>query len=103
VQPERLARLLFQLPRQSRVFTKLAPENQWSWQEILLNKSNYLLEVLTWQKTKDAQKRNPSKAPKIFIPDFMPKQETQTAINKDSELHDSKSIDAILSKPRQNK
>ena len=78
----------------------LQPANQWGWSEVLLNKLNYLTEVLAWQNTKDAQKRNPSKAPKPFVPDFMKNMEETRKINRDSVAQDVDSIKALLAKPR---
>lgn len=100
MKPARAARLLFQLPRQSRVYCKLHPANQWGWQEIFANKTNYLLEVLAWQKTKDAQKRVPTQAPKLFVPDFMKNMEATREINRDSVVQDVDNIKAILARPR---
>ena len=61
----------------------------------------YLLEVLVWQKTKDATKKVPQHKPKMFVPDFM-KQQTaeQKAINAGTELHEVTDIRDILSMPR---
>lgn len=96
----RAARLMFQLPKQGRLFTKIQPANQWNWPEVLANKTNYLLEVIAWQKTKDAQKRHPQKAPKMFVPDFMINMEETRAINRGSEKRDIDDIKAILARPR---
>ena len=68
---------------------------------MLLNKANYLLEVLAWQQTKDAQKRVPQNAPKMYIPEFMQNVEQTRAINQGSETHDVDDIKNILSRPRQ--
>jgi len=100
VKPARAARLLFQLPRQSRVYCAIQPGNQWGWPEVLLNKISYGLDILAWQNTKDAQKKRPSKAPKMFIPDFLPSAEQTKAINRDSMAQDVDHIKAILAKPR---
>lgn len=78
----------------------LQPANQWGWSEVLLNKLNYLTEVLAWQNTKDAQKRLPRKAPKPFVPDFMKNVEETRKINRDSVVQDVDSIKAILARPR---
>lgn len=78
----------------------LQPANNWGWSEVLLNKASYLMEVLAWQNTKDAQKRAPRRAPKPFVPDFMKNVEETRAINRDSVLQDVDSIKAILKKPR---
>lgn len=100
VPADRAARLLFQLPRTSRVFCKLQPANNWGWSEILANKANYLLEVLTWQNTKDAQKKNPRQQPKMFIPEFMQNVEATRAINQGAEKHTVDDIKDILNRPR---
>ena len=91
---------MFQLPRDSRLFVKLQPTNQWGWQEVLANQTNYLLSVLAWQNTKDAQKKFPQKAPKLFVPDFMIKAEETRALNRDSVVQDVDDIKALLARPR---
>lgn len=74
----------------------LQPAGQWGWQEVLLNKAVYFLEVLAWSKTKDAQKKNPSNPPKPFTPDFMViKKEKQ-----ESEALDIDELKKLLAKPR---
>jgi hypothetical protein len=78
----------------------LQPANQWGWSEVLLNKLNYLAEVLAWQNTKDAQKRAPRKAPKPFVPDFMKNVEETRKLNRDSVVQDVDNIKAILARPR---
>ena len=73
----------------------LQPAVQWGWSEILQNKMVYLLEVLVWQKSKDATKKFPQNKPKPFVPDFM-----QEHIDKDTEAHSTEDIRDILNKPR---
>ena len=65
-----------------------------------MNKANYLLEVLAWQNTKDAQKRAPRKEPKPFVPEFMVNLEETRAINRDSVAQPVENIKAILERPR---
>lgn len=65
-----------------------------------MNKAIYILEVLAWQNTKDAQKRAPRKQPKYFVPDFMKNMEATRAINRDSVAQPVDSIKALLAKPR---
>ena len=89
-----------QLPRDSRVMIALQPANNWGWPEVLMNKATYLLEVLAWQNTKDAQKKAPSKTPRPYVPDFMKNAEETRKINRDSVAQDVDSIKAILAKPR---
>lgn len=100
VKPARAARLLFQLPRNSRVYVALSPSNQWGWDEILASKSNYLLETLVWMKTKDAQKKAPRNRPKPFVPEFMKLPVEPSPINNGAEAHYAEDISAILAKPR---
>ena len=95
VDAPRAARLLFQLPRDCRVFTAISPANQWGWGEILTNKMTYLLEVLVWMKTKDAQRKAPQHKPKPFVPEFMGGE-----IGKDAEAHTTDDIKNILAMPR---
>lgn len=97
---DRAARLLFQLPRDCRVYAKVAPASQWGWDQILANKTNYLLELLVWAKTKDAQKKVPVNKPKPFIPDFLEQPPSEGDANKDIEVHTTDDIREILAKPR---
>lgn len=94
------ARLLFQLPRGSRVFVALEPSNQWGWTEILLNKIAFLLEVLVWQKSKDAQRKSPQHRPKQFVPEFMKQPEQKSALAKGLVADDVDNIKALLKRPR---
>lgn len=94
------ARLLFQLPRDCRVFTVLAPPVQWGWNEILQNKMAYLLEVLVWQNSKDAQKKAPQHKPKPFTPEFMKPKQTNRPTAKGVMKADVDTIKDILSRPR---
>lgn len=96
VQSVKAARLLFQLPRECRVYTAVQPAAQWGWMEQLTNKQNYLLELLVWMKTKDARKQSPQSKPKPFIPDFMGGQ-----VGKDTEALDIDDVKALLEKPRE--
>lgn len=75
----------------------IAPQNNWGWQEVLLNKAVYYLNVLAWQQTKDGQSKTPKNSPEMFMPDFMKVSDP----NKDSQAYTSEEIDAILAKPRQ--
>lgn len=96
----RAARLLFQLPTNCKTFVAIEPANQWGWQEILLNKIAYLLEVLVWQKSKDAQKKAPHHKPKLWLPDFMKKAQQKSEISKGAVSADVDTIKEILAKPR---
>lgn len=60
----------------------------------------YLLNVIAWQSTKDAQRKMPINAPKPFVPEFMRNLQTEQKINKDIEAHDVDDIKAILAKKR---
>jgi hypothetical protein len=91
---------MFQLPRQGRLFVKLDPTNQWTWQEVLLNKLNFNVEVLAWQNTKDATKKPPQNQPKLFVPDFMRSIEGARAISKDAAVQDIDDVKAFLARPR---
>lgn len=73
------------------------PQNKWGWQEVLLNKANYLLEVLAWQKANEGVKKSlQTEKPTLFLPDFMQNKEKQ----KDVESHDVDDIREILARPR---
>ena len=97
---KRAARLLFQLPPNCRVFTKIQPAVQWGWSENLANKMVYLLETLVWMKTKDAQKKMPKNRPRMFRPDFMPPLSEPGEIAKDATVHDTDDIAEILARKR---
>jgi len=100
VKSERAARLLFQLPHKSRVYTAISPANTWGWEEVLANKTAHLLELLVWMKTKDAQKRSPRNKPRPFVPEFMKKKTKPSPINNGSIAAYSEEINDILSRPR---
>ena len=104
MQPARAARLLFQLPRACRVFTKLEPSNQWGWDEVFANKTNYLLELLLWQNGSPSKKGELAKhkrnKPKPFIPPFMKGLVEPSEISKGIEVHTTDDIRAILDKKR---
>lgn len=100
VPPPRASRLLFQLPQQSRTFKAIEPGNNWTWNEVLLNKAAYLIETLVWQNSKDAQKKAPRNKPKPFIPDFMQKQSKQPKNNKGMVVAETSEIKDLLSRPR---
>ena len=102
VKPARAARLLFQLPRQCRVFVKLQPSNEWSYNEVFANKTNYLLELLLWQNSYNPKKKGKHLAnkPKPFIPEFMKEKKKPSAINNGSVKHTVDDIKSILALPR---
>lgn len=100
VKPSRAARLLFQLPRKSRTFCKVQPANEWGWEEVLLNKTTFLLELLAWQNTKDAQKKSPSRYPKQFVPEFMKDMEKTNAMNAGMQVMEVDDVKAFLARPR---
>jgi hypothetical protein len=83
------------------VFVKLQPANQWGFEEVFANKTNYLLELLLWQNSYDPKKKSKHMAnkPKPFVPEFM-KDKKQSAINKDSVKHTVDDIKSILALPR---
>jgi hypothetical protein len=95
-----MSRLLFQLPTESRVLRLLNPTNNWGWNEALLNKATFLLEILVWQQTKDGQKKKPTNKPKMYTPKFMEKPTPPSPINRDSVRHTPDDIKQILSLPR---
>lgn len=91
---------MFQLPTGSRLMRQLEPANNWDWSEMLLNKVTYLLEVLAWQNTKDAQKGRKSTAPKLYTPPFMKKAAQARGLNPDQAVHTVDQIKDILARPR---
>lgn len=76
---------------------KIVPQNEWGWNEILQNKTNHLLEVLVWTKTKDAQKKNPQNYPKPYIPKFLQTEEKRPTEQVAMSVED---LQAYLTKPR---
>ena len=72
----------------------MEPSNEWGWGEILANKTNHLLEVLIWSKTKDAMRENPLNYPKPFVPPFMENK------RKDQVAMPIEDLEAYLTKPR---
>jgi len=92
--------MLFQLPRECRVFTVLQPAVQWGWHEILLNRISFSLELLVWMKTKDAQRKIPQNKPKQFVPEFMANQVEKSEMNKGVEVHTTDELQSILDRPR---
>lgn len=98
--PARAARLLFQLPAESRIIRQLQPVNNWDWTHILLNRIGYWVEVLAWQKTKDGQRKTPQNPPKPYKPPFMLTDAERDAQQSDNEVHDIDDIKAILARTR---
>lgn len=94
--------MLFQLPRGCRVFTKLQPANEWGWQEMLANKTTYLLELLLWQNAYDPKNKARHKAnkPKPFVPPFLKPPKETSPINNESQTHTVDDIKSILAQPR---
>ena len=79
---------------------KLYPTNEWSWNEVLLNRIEYALRVLAWQNSSDAQSKNPKYYPKQYDPPFMPKPEKPKK-NSEEEVMDIDDLKAFLSRPRE--
>lgn len=91
---------MFQLPPKSRTITKLEPAAQWGWNEILANKANYLLEILAWQNTEDAGKKNPRRKPEPFVPDFIQRATKEVKKKNKPTAKDIDEIKDILAQPR---
>lgn len=98
----RAARLLFQLPRECRVFTSINPSAQWGWSEVFANKTNHLLELLLWQNAYDPKKKSQHKAnrPKPFIPEFMKPEQPPSEISKEAETMTVDDVKSWLATPR---
>lgn len=79
---------------------KLSPANEWSWNELLLNKVEHALRVLIWQNSADGHEKNPKHYPEVWTPDFIPKPEKPKR-NPDEETMDIDQLKAFLSKPRE--
>lgn len=80
----------------------MSPANQWGWNEIFANKTNYLLEMLLWQNSysKKNRSRHAAMKPKPFVPDFMKPPAKPSAMNDGLELKETWEIDLILKQPR---
>jgi len=98
------ARLLFKLPRQSRVFIALEPSSQWDWNEVLLNKIAYLLEIVVWQNATPSKKgekaKHESLKPTLFLPEFMKTAQQKAKSDKGTMAADVDTIKDLLSRPR---
>lgn len=96
VKPARAARLFTQLPSNARVFVALKPANQWGWAEVLLNKIDYILEILAWQNANEGKKvSQQTEKPTIYIPEFM-----KDHTDDDTAVQDVDAVKSLLSKPR---
>lgn len=101
VKPARAARLMYQLPKTSRLFSAINPAMQWGWREILANKANYLLDTIIWQNSNEGVKKHKQTPhPKIFVPDFMKKAMGDEGIKKDTVALDVDEVKHLLSRPR---
>ena len=78
---------------------KLHPENQWSWNEILLNDVEYALRVLIWQNSADGHDKHPKHYPKPWLPSFMPKPEKPKKKTEEAAM-DISELKEYLSRPR---
>lgn len=76
------------------------PENQWTWNEVLLNRIEYALRILAWQNSADASSKHPQHYPEQWYPSFMPKPEKPKK-NPEQEAMDIDDIKAYLSRPRE--
>lgn len=65
-----------------------------------MNKLNYNVEILAWQNTKDATKKPPQHAPKLYVPDFMQAIEGARAMTKDVAVKPVEDMKAFLNRPR---
>lgn len=101
---KKAARLLFQLPRECRVFTAVNPAAQWGWAENFANKQVYLLELLAWQNatpnTKAKRAVHMRQKPTLWTPPFMRDKLPQSEINKGSVKRTVDDVKSILALPR---
>lgn len=67
---------------------------------MLLNKLNYNVEILAWQNTKDATRKPPKNAPKLYVPEFMQDILGARAMTKDATPKTVKDMKAYLARPR---
>lgn len=102
VEPARAARLLFQLPRDCRVFVAISPPNQWGWSEVFANKLTYLMELMLWQNSYNGKNKSKHKnnKPKPFIPEFMKPPKELSNLRSEVESHTVDDIRSILEMPR---
>lgn len=78
---------------------KLSPANEWTWNEILLNRIEYAVRILTWQNSADAHEKSPKHYPEQFVPDFIPKPKKRK--RSQEEAMDIDELKAFLSRPRE--
>lgn len=79
---------------------KLAPANEWSWNEILLNRIEHAVRILTWQNSADAHEKTPKHFPEQFRPPFIPEPRKPKA-NPEEAAMDLDDLKAFLSRPRE--
>lgn len=96
--------MLFQLPRECRVFAKVQPATQWGWTENLLNKIEFHLATIAWQNATPskpgAKAHHKTLQPKLFKPDFMPELNAGNDIKRETMAADVDTIKDLLSRPR---
>lgn len=98
---KRGSRLMFMLPSKSRTHCRIQPANLWGWDEILANRTNYLLDVLVWQNSKDAQKKHPVNQPKPFSPPFFNLDKVKREVqNREKVVMSSDKMRDLLNRPR---
>ena len=88
------------MPEESRIMRKLTPANEWSWNEILLNKIEHAVRVLIWQNSADGHQEHPKYYPETWLPDFFPKPKKPKKNTEEVGM----SVDELkefLSRPRQ--
>lgn len=107
---KRAARLLWQLPKESRFLNAIDPMAAWDWSDLFLMQMNQSLRQLVWSKTKDAQV--PKNAPELVAPQFIlnaireaekKKDQAKTRqLTPDARIMTIDELDAYLKKPRRN-
>lgn len=78
---------------------KLAPVNEWSWNEILLNRIEYAVRILAWQNSADAHEKTPKNFPEQFRPSFIP-EPPKPKKRSEGVAMDLDELKAFLKRPR---
>ena len=100
VPASRAARLMFQLPRKSRLFRKLYPEGQYDEMDMVAIAQMNSLSFLAWTKTKAAAKKG-AKPPKPYLPPAIEKaQKKANLAKKDVKVMSVDDVKALLARPR---
>ena len=99
VQNDRVRRLTYQLPAESRIMIKLQPANEWNYDRLLLSKIEYSIERVYYSLFSSKENKLPK--PELFMPpeikELIAKQKAE---EKKQILYEIDNINEFLSRPR---